>query len=323
MGDEGFWTDKAILVLAITAIIAFLSAPAIMAAISVTATIANTAPAVGRIRICPSAGSDAGTCVLTTTMPPATTFTLEITLTESNGQYDINTETFRVTMFHATDSNTSAESWDVNAMTMADDNLWLGSANGCSQNVPPQALTGTYCLNIPDSAWSTKFLYGDTSFYVAVDDNSNAFDSNSVDHNFLFTSYILNRSEDTTSGTYGAALAPGMAGNPLTSDQTSNNYIRTTHNGNRSIDVNVNASDLNVSAVLFIGDDNQWWALIDSNAVGDATRYTGGFDAVRSDLNRGVYPTRGTFDLYNWLDVPKATLPGTYSGTLTYGAKKS
>jgi len=74
---------------------------------------------------------------------------------------------------------------------------------------------------------------------------------------------------------------------------------------------------------LFIGDDNQWWALIDSNAVGDATRYTGGFDAVRSDLNRGVYPSRGMFDLYNWLDVPKAALPGIYTGTLTYGAKKS
>ena len=144
------------------------------------------------------------------------------------------------------------------------------------------------------------------------------FDENAVDRNALTANKILNRSEDLPSGTYN--------GPPDTNNVAFNNagkaYVTTTHNGNASIDLNILASILlNSGTGNTIGYWNESWD--DNGSVSEETVFTGGFDMVKSDFNRGTYPNKSNQYAWFWLDIPKAQQSGNYDGNLTYGAELS
>ena len=321
MEETGFWADKAILVLSLVALIAFATAPMIMATVPVTATVNNQAPVIGLIRICTG-----GSCSLAQTgKANYTHFTVEVTVTDPNGQSDINTESFRIVLFHGgTDTNNSSEDWDVNAMTILDDNVSLFSHESCSQTAP---ITGSvYCINIPKTAWTVKFLNGDVNIYVIVDDNSGLFDENALDKNAFTIAKTTGRSEDNTSGTYSGNA--NTANNAFTGSPNANPYIESTHNGNNHIDVTTRGNDLNIDvqppdpATWFIGDGNQSWELDQDDGAG-STPFTGLAAAVHSDWNRGIYPDSSPMRLYLYLDIPDQQRPGDYNGTLIYGSGAS
>jgi len=236
-------------------------------------------------------------------------------VTDPNGQSDINTESFRVILFHNTDVNSCTEDWDCNAMTLLDDNISLFTANGCTQG------GSVYCINVPKSAWTTKFLHGDVNIYVAVDDNSGGFDSNHLDKNAFTIVKTSGRTEDTGNATYSAA--PNTTDNKITNTTTSNNYVETTHNGNANIDVTLRATDLNVDASTFIGDGNQSWSLNEDNNGPGSLPFSGPDVTVMADWDRGTYPTSSSLRLYYYLDIPLGTKAGDYNGAIIYGSSAS
>ncbi len=277
-----------------------------MAAINITANIGNKNPVVDQIRVCD------GTCSYAKTIEPQTHLTVEVNATDPNGQDDLNWESLRIELYTDSDLNGDAEDWDHNTMTILDDNIWLATSNGCVQ-------AGTiYCINIPESAWTTKFLNGDANIFIMIDDNSTAQDWNSIPAGALSINQNLTRSEDAASGTYTAD--PNTADNAINSSE-GNAYITTTHSGNVDIDVTIRATDLNVSQTVYIGDDNQSWALQNDSSI--ETPFTGGQDLVMDDLNRGSYPDSNSEDVWMWLDVPDQQPAGAYTGTLTYNATAS
>ena len=261
------------------------------------ATILNNKPVVGKIQVCD------GSCSLTKTFDPATAFTVRVSVTDVDGQGDVNTESFRVSLYTASDINSSAESWDHNNMTLLDDNISLGTRNGCTQS------GSIYCINIPNTAWTTKFLYGDANIYVAVDDNAHAFDANSMTTGGLTVNEIFAIAQDTGAGLFKGAA--GTAKNSFESTQTSNSYIRTLQNGNADMNFNNMVSNQEHGAYV-IGDDNIFWNT--ENDPDSGTPFTGGTDRIEGDWNRGVYPVIPTVDLYTWIDIPIDTVAGTYDG---------
>ena len=316
--DQGFFADKLILALLVFSIIAISLMPLINAIVTVQATVGNRGPDVTRIRICISS------CDLNVAIEPGTAFTIEVNATDPNGWRDINTESFKIELYTATDLNGAAESWDHNTMLLnyPRDRLVLGTANGCTQN----PATGIYCITVQSTSWGVHFLSGDANIYVSIDDNSKTEDYNFLPTHSMGVAIQIGRSEDTTSGTYN--------GNPadidlnFTSTQTSpNKYIRTTHNGNVTLDLNVIGQHFVVTTGSNIGatikDANQTWRRGFSLAVG-STAFTAGTQTIVDDfLARGTYPDSNTVDMYYWLDIPAEQLSGVYDSNLTYGSKQS
>jgi hypothetical protein len=318
--EKGFFADKAILILILTAIIAFAAAPLILGGVvTITATVGNYVPQVRQIRICN------GTCAVTkaSLIAAGDFFTIEVNATDPNGIADINTQSFRITMFHGgVDTNTcgGTEDWDCNILYLArkDDNIKLATANGCTQTYDNNSII--YCINIPANAWTLKFLNGDVNLYVAVDDNAGGYDMNAVDKNAFTIAKTFSTTEDVPSGTY--------SGNPNTLNNAfvsslANAYVQSTHNGNADINVTVRASDLNVSSSIYIWDDNESWKR-DSSAPTTSETFNHAFDAnVRTDWNRGTYSTSAVTRIFYWLDIPAFQPSGSYTGTLTYGSAAS
>jgi len=312
--EKGFFADKALLTLVVFAIIATVAAPLISAIVTISATVGGVAPTVGRIRICDGVCDINKNGVLAFSATQA--FTLEVTVTDPNGASDINTQSFRVTIFTYQDLNSNAEDWDHNSLFLkkADDNLSLGTSNGCTQS------GNVYCIRIPAAAWKDKFMWGDVNIYVAVDDNSGKYDENAVDRNALMLSKVLNRSEDTTSGTYSGD--PNTTNNAFDNASTVNAYIKTTNNGNVSLTVTGNGSDFNAlpyssfNMQYIIKDANQSWYL--SNAPTSSTPFTGSAANLTTSFHRGISPDSNYFDLYLWLDVPTLQPSGAYDGNIAY-----
>ena len=276
----------------------------------------NSPPNVGMIQVCD------GTCALGKTLDPATAFTVEVAVTDSDGRADVNTESFRVELYTDSDLNGAAESWDHNTMflNIPNDRLVLGTANGCVQ------AGSTYCITIASTSWSLKFLQGDANIYVSVDDNSHARDYNFLGAGALSVTAQIGTSQDTTSGTYNST--PGTNDTNFLSGQTSpNTYIRTTHNGNVTLDLNVVGQHFVVTGATNTGatikDGNQTWRRALNLAVGSIA-FTAGAQTIVDDLfGRGTYSDSNTVDVYYWLDIPAEQLPGVYDSNLTYGTKQS
>ena len=288
-------------------LIAFAAIPLISAAVNITATVGNVGPTVGQIQICD------GTCSLTKTVDPATALTIKVVVTDPNGQGDVNTESFRIELYTDSDLNGAANSWDHNNMNLITGSTPLGTANGCTQ-------TGTtYCITLPSTTWTTKFLGGDANIFIRVDDNSRAQDSNSLSKVALIVNSTTSRSEDATTGSYSAN--PSTTNNAFDNGQTVNAYIISTHNGNVDINVTVRGIDLNVSSTVYIKDNNQSWYLTDSAA--SSTPFTGANVTVKGNFTRGTYPTSNTQNVYYWLDIPDQQQAGSYTSTLTYGSTAS
>ena len=268
-------------------------------------TLVNNPPNVGQIQLCD------GTCGLSKTVDPATELTVKVIVTDPNGQGDVNTESFHVELYTDSDTNGSSEDWDHNNLELLTDPISLGTANGCTQ------IGSTYCITLPSTIWTTKFLNGDANIFIRVDDNSSAQDFNFLTAGALVVNAITSRSEDSTSGTYSAA--PNTANNAITTDQT-NTYVISTHNGNTDINVTVTGSD--ITTIYFtIEDGNQSWHL--TNVVGESTPFTGGADTVKSNWGRGTDPTSATQNVYYYLDIPDQQPAGDYTSTLTYNSTSS
>ena len=290
--------------------------PTTDAAVNVTATVTGAALTVGRIRICD------GTCQnAAVSMDPSDPFTIEVTITDPNGWNDINTESLNVQFYTATDRNGCSSNWDCNAMSLAllDYNIVLETANGCTH----APAGGIYCISIPSSAWTTKFLNSDANIYIAVDDNFTG-GTHYQDYNALPATGIwtinanTSISEDTTSGTYSGA--PTTNDINFTSTQTTFSYVDTNHNGNTDLNFTLTGSDLNVSATVYMGDGNQSWAL--TNFVGTGLPFSGSPDEIIGDWNRGDLATsdRNSQVVYTWLDIPNQQPVGAYTGTMTYNS---
>ncbi len=298
------------LTLVVFAIVATVTAPLISALVTISATVGGVAPTIGSIRICD------GTCAVNKSFTGTQLFTLEVTVTDPNGASDINTQSFRVTIFSYTDLNSTAEDWDHNSMYLKnkDDNLSLGTSNGCTQG------GNVYCIKIPAAAWKDKFLWGDVNIYVAVDDNTGRYDMNAVDRNALMLSKVLNRSEDTSSGTYSGD--PNSTNNPFDNASTVNAYIKTTNNGNVDLNVTCKGSDFNALPYTsfdiryIIKDVNQSWYL--SNNPTLSIPFTVDANTVTSSFHRGIYPDSNYFNLYLWLDIPNLQQSGAYDGNIAY-----
>ena len=290
--------------------------PTTDAAVNITATVTAGSPTVGQLQIC------TGTCALSKTIDPNTAFTVEATISDPNGYSDINTESIELELYAFYDRNGCTENWDCNRLAMRDNNIWLGTANGCTHSPS----SNIYCINVGTNNWSTKFINGDTNIYVTVDDNDTAgvnthrMDANWLrDHNSLTVNANLTRSEDTTSGTYSGAPATNY--NPFDSGQTVNAYIISTHSGNVTMDVNLTGTDLNISAVIFIGDGNETWNI--ANVTAGSTQISPVATAAIPDWNRGSYPDSNTQNLWYWLSIPNQQLSGAYTGTITYSSGQS
>ncbi len=269
-------------------------------------TIINYAPSVGEIQVCD------GSCGLVKSLAPESPFTVRAVIEDRDGQNDLNTESFHVEFYTASDVNGSSEDWDHNTMTILDDPVSLGNGNGCVQS------GSVYCINVPGSSWTTKFLNGDANLYVRVDDNSEARDWNALTSGTLSVQGVTSRAEDSTAGTYNAD--PGTPDNAFESTETGNEYILSTHTGNLNLDVTVFATDLN-TIEFNIKDENQSWHIF--NVVGDSTPFTGSHDTIISNWTRGTYPDLNTQEVYYWLDVPSGTPKGAYTGFLTYDSQQS
>jgi len=290
--------------------------PTTDAAVNITATVTAGSPTVGRLRMCD------GSCDGNKTLAPKTYFTVEATISDPNGYADINTASIKLELYSFYDGNGCTENWDCNRTTIIDDNIWLATANGCTHS----PTTNIYCINVGMDVWSTKFLKGDTNIYVRVDDNDTSgqnthrMDANWLrDHNSFTVNANLSRSEDTTSGTYSGA--PNTTYNPFDSGQTVNAYIKTTHSGNVNMDVNLTGTDLNISAVIFIGDGNETWNI--ANVTAGSTPISPVSTAAIPDWNRGSYPDSNTQNLWYWLTIPNQQPTGPYTGTITYSAGAS
>jgi len=318
--EQGFFADKIILALLIFSIIAISLMPLINAIVTVQATVGNRAPDITRIRIC------TGSCDLNVAISPGSAFTIEVNATDPNGWGDINTESFRIELYTATDLNGAAESWDHNTMLLnyLPDRLVLGTANGCTQT----PLTGIYCITVQSTSWSVKFLSGDANIYVSVDDNTKTEDYNFLPRGSMGVNIQLGTSEDTTAGTYSGN--PGDTDQNFLSTQTAFRYIRTTHNGNVTLDLNVVGQHFVVTGATNTGatikDGNQTWrrAGPDNNLAVGSTAFVAGAQTIVDDfLTRGTSPDSNTMAVYYWLDIPAAQLPAVYDSNLTYGSKKS
>lgn len=283
--------------IAITLLIACMFASTAFAAINVTADVGNDSPIVEAIQICD------GTCANTKTVDPATQLSIKATITDPNGQSDLNLSALHLEIYKLTDSNGTTPNWD--HITLNE--VAHGTRDGCTE-------TGnTYCLHVASGDWTTKFLSGTANIYVRASDNSGATDSNESIAS-LTVNPVVGIQQDATSGTYNGS--PNTTANAILTDQ-SKAYIITTHNGNTNIDVSITATDLNKNPD-YIPLANQKWNT--TNTYGTATPFTGGSDIVKTNFGRGTDPTSATQNIYLWLDVPTLQPIGAYTGTLTYGS---
>lgn len=273
---------------------------ALAAPVDVTANVGNGNPVVGDIQICD------GTCAYTKSLDPATQFTVQATITDPNGQGDINLSTLSLELYASTDTNGQAASWDNVAITPVSH----GTRDGCTES------GSTYCLNVETTDWTTKFVAGSTTAYVTVKDESKASDSNS--NAAITVNSSVGHTEDSVTGTYSGA--PNTSNHAILTDQA-NAYIKTTHNGNVDIDLTVAATALDDSVHTPIAVGNQKWYLTDDS--GSATPFTGAADAVKTSWGRGTSPTSAIQNVYMWLDIPAAQPSGAYTGTLTYDSSAS
>jgi hypothetical protein len=81
------------------------------AAVNVTATVGNEKPTVGQIQLCD------GTCAITKSLDPATQFTVKATITDPNGQEDLNLSTLRLEFYTTADDNGGTADWDANTLS--------------------------------------------------------------------------------------------------------------------------------------------------------------------------------------------------------------
>ena len=266
------------------------------AVVNITATVGNGAPSVGDIQLC------TGECGYGKVLDPAMVYVVQVTITDPNGQEDLNLASLRVEWYTTADSNGGTPDWDANTLSSPP----TGTDDGCVQ------AGNTYCLQVEGTYWTTKFAEGLMDVYVYVEDNAGAFDSNEAVA-IATVNKAYGTAQDTTSGTYTGT--PDSANNPFDSGQTVNAYIITTHTGNCNIDVTAQQTDLTYQTNT-IGDGNMSWYL--TNEAASSTPFTGGEDAVESAWARGADPTSAVFNLWMWLDIPFNQPKGEYLGTLTY-----
>jgi len=271
------------------------------AEVNVTANVGNENPVVGEILICD------GTCAMDKALDPATQFTVSVSVTDPNGQSDVNADAFLLEFYKSADSNGATPSWDNVALL----NVAHGTRDGCTE-------TGSvYCLHVETTDWTTKFLAGTATVFVRTDDNSTTQDYNTSPSTITVNASV-GHTEDATSGTYTGA--PNSSNNAILAN-TTNAYIETTHNGNVDINVSVTATALDDSVHTPIAVGNQKWYL--TNDSGSAVPFTGGADEVKANWGRGTSPTSATQNIYYWLDVPVGQPSGAYTGTLTYSTQAS
>lgn len=290
---------KSILALLFAGMI-LMSASAMAADVSITATVGNQAPTITFVNVCD------GTCAATKSLAPATDVTIEVTVTDPNGAADIDTAEFSVEIYKGADTNGGTPDWD--AIVVA---ATSGTRDGCTE------AGTTYCLQVDTGDWTTKFLAGTADVYVYAQDNSAAPDSDE-ETGAITVSSTTGFTPDATTGTYSGS--PNTTDNAFDNGQTVNAYVETTHNANVNIDVTADQSDLTDGGDT-IGDDNVSWYLSDD--AGSSTPFTGGADAVNSTWGRGTDPTSATFNLYMWLDIPANQPAGAYTGTLQILASAS
>jgi hypothetical protein len=290
---------KSILALLFT--MALMAGSAFAAPVSITATVGNENPTVGDIQLCN------GTCGYDKSFDPPSQFTVQVTISDPNGQSDLDLTALKLEWYVTADSNGGTPDWDAKALTPPT----TGTRDGCIQSGT------TYCLQVDTTDWTEKFLSGAVDVYVYVEDQSAAMDSNEA-----VAIFTVNNSfgtvQDTTSGTYTGA--PDTPNNAFSSTQTANAYIISTHNGNVNIEVTAAQTDLTYLTNT-IGDGNMSWYL--TNDAVSSTPFTGGEDKVETVWSRGTDPTSAASNLWMWIDIPAGQVAGAYTGTLTYGSSAS
>lgn len=288
--------------------------PTADATIPVVATVEAGTLTVGEIWLCD------GDCDMPKSMDPDTYFTIKVRITDPNGWNDINTESFSIQFYSFTDTNGCTPNWDCNVTNILDHNIVIGTANGCTH----APATGIYCMTIPTSGWTTKFLNGDANVYISADDNHTGGtfyrDWNALPDNNLWTiNQSTGISEDTTAGTYSGV--PNTDDVNFVSGQGTNEpYVDSTHNGNCNLELKITASNF-TEGIYIMEDGNQSWHL--TNMAADSTPFTGGEDTVESAWTRGSDPTSNTQEVYTWLDIPDQQPPGSYDGNMTYNSSAS
>lgn len=264
--------------------------------LSVSATVSLAPIIVGEIQICD------GTCAYTKSIDPATEFTVRAVATGG----DLNTDSFDVYFYQTSDTNSCSVDWDCIqkfAITGA-------TANGCEQ-------TGdVYCLTIPSTDWSTKFISGDADFWVRAEGIGG-----SDDFNESVGTLTINTSTgtivDTSAATY--SIVPDTAQNAILTDQA-NAYIISTHNGNVNLDLDVNGDDFSDNGNT-IDKSNQKFNTTDN--YGGATAIDGTPQNFLSNWVRGTHPSSSIQNLWFWLDCPALQPAGDYNSTLTFGSEAS
>jgi hypothetical protein len=275
------------------------------AAVDVTANVGNGVPVIDgtTMQICN------GSCATDLNIDPATAFTIKVTITDPNGQADLNLSTLKLGFGNPGAIYGEANTWDsiilgeITIPTAAH-----GTRDGCTESGT------TYCLNVDANQWTTKFKAGAFTWAIDVNDNSGGKATQKyTTTQLLFVNGVVGHSEDATSMSY--------TGNPDTNNNamlsnTAKAYIITTHTGNVTMILKVSGTALDDSVHTPIAVGKQKFNGTDDSAT--ATALTGSAAQCAPPLARGTYPTSTTQNLYWWLDIPAGQGSGAYTGTITY-----
>jgi len=273
----------------------------VFSAVNLTATVGNQAPTVGEIKICD------GTCAYTKAIAPATAFTVQVAVTDPNGQSDVNATGFALYLYTTADTSGSSEDWDMVKLDAGE--VSTGTADGCTE------AGSTYCLAFGGGDWTTKFLKAGADVYVIAKDNTGATDNNEA-VNFITVSASVGSSQDATTATYSGD--PDSTNNAMTTSEALA-YIITTHNGNSDLNVTCAMSALQKGGDEMVSQQMHW----DNEGTPAGTPFDGDPNPVQTDWSRGTDPTSATFNLYTWLNVPADQPAGEYTGTFTFASAEA
>ncbi|MFH0905925.1 MAG: hypothetical protein V1824_01145 [archaeon] len=271
--------------------------------VDINAQVTNGAPNIISVKICD------GTCAVFKELSPATGFTIEIVAYDAD---DVNKAATLIEFYQTADSNGSGicDAWDHKYLA----SLTTGDSQGCVEDA------NTDCYIVPSSAWSTKFLRGETDVWARVSDAATTplndyeelvYAASTTGINTLATAGF---SLDENAGNYTGS--EGSTNNPFVSVNTGGvGYITSTHLGNTDINLSMDAPVLTCATGSCngqtIASTNLKWAL---SSGGTKTAFTGADDLLKV-WSRGSCGTNATETIYTWLDVPFGQMSGNYPGT--------
>ncbi|MDD4983971.1 MAG: hypothetical protein PHH82_04010 [Candidatus ainarchaeum sp.] len=129
----------------------------------------------------------------------------------------------------------------------------------------------------------------------------------------------------TTTGITVDAASAIYSGNPNTTENDiltdqAHNYLVVTHNGNSSINVDVNGNPFTSGGNIITPNLQKFK---NSDDYGSAVSMTGSSQRLITTWGSGSYPTSDNFSMWFWLDIPVGAYHGDYSSSIVFTSEGS